>query len=154
MTMPLIDNPKSEIEEVANRLYAECYLGHIDTEQWLKFAQFCVGYRNKFSGPSAPRRERELLQRIVNAYTDVYRAPNSIPTPEKASQSLFTAWHALTQSIESARQFLAPAPTLCKHCGDELVQEPNYRLRQIDPAWYHKRTKEHRCSTVAEPKES
>lgn len=35
---------EKEIQELAWRMYKECYIGHIPWENWLKFAEFCLQY--------------------------------------------------------------------------------------------------------------
>lgn len=43
---PRISGP-SEIDKVAREMYDKCYIGHIQPEQWQKFAKFCVAYAKR-----------------------------------------------------------------------------------------------------------
>jgi hypothetical protein len=102
--------------------------------------------------PASP--ERELLQRIVKATDSLNAVQKCIPWVQQAFSAEFY------KAIQAARELLAPAPapTLCKHCGEEIVvaQDIPFRCNIANhPAmWHHVRTAQRACSTVAEPKES
>jgi len=43
----MADPQDAEIERVASRMYSECYIGHIPWEQWKKFAEFCIRFKDE-----------------------------------------------------------------------------------------------------------
>lgn len=42
---PLADWELQKIKELAQRMYKECYIGHIPEDQWEKFAAFAFFYQ-------------------------------------------------------------------------------------------------------------
>lgn len=42
---------KDAVELLAERMYKECYLGHIPWEQWRKLAEFAIKYAEEEKKP-------------------------------------------------------------------------------------------------------